>query len=158
MGLTPPTWILCRKRENSFLSRNHSIGNHKILQRHHLAIRSALPVLQRGETIQFHVLVTPLLRESVTRVTVLPTDSQRHQAGSSKYRLVQHGVHHVIAEGVTVFLVLHLLHERIHLVLFRVSHFHLRREQPTGSAGQAVEIHGCHVLLVHRYPGHVHLH
>ena len=30
MGFTPPTWILCRKRENSFLSRNHSIGTHKI--------------------------------------------------------------------------------------------------------------------------------
>ena len=30
MGFTSPAWILYRKRENSFLSRNHSIGNHKI--------------------------------------------------------------------------------------------------------------------------------
>ncbi len=30
MGFTSPAWILYRKRENSFLSRNHSIRNHKI--------------------------------------------------------------------------------------------------------------------------------
>lgn len=30
MGFTSPAWILYRRRENSFLSRNHSIRNHKI--------------------------------------------------------------------------------------------------------------------------------
>lgn len=30
MGFTSPAWILYRKRESSFLSRNHSIRNHKI--------------------------------------------------------------------------------------------------------------------------------
>lgn len=30
MGFTSPAWILCRRRENSFLLRNYSIRNHKI--------------------------------------------------------------------------------------------------------------------------------
>ena len=60
MGLTPPVGILYRKHETPFPlksldHRNSCIPEFKIanhnLQRHHLAIRGTLPVLQRGNTV-----------------------------------------------------------------------------------------------------------
>ena len=78
MGLTPPVGILYRKHETPFPlksldHRNSCIPEFKIAN--HNLQRGTLPVLQRGKTIQFHVPVTPFLREGISSVTVLTTSS-----------------------------------------------------------------------------------